>query len=98
MRIQMISLLLVGFVFTGLVAAQPPANPTSQQPASKPAQKPAASSPESLEALMAAALKSNADIQVAEAKLREAEANLNKARVTVMQQVAAAHSALQSAR
>jgi hypothetical protein len=95
---KMISALVSALLLASAALAQAPA-----RPAEKPntggggggaAPKAVAPDPNSLEAQMAAALKSNADIQVAEAKLREAEAGLNKARITVMQQVASAHAAL----
>jgi hypothetical protein len=99
---KMISALVSALLFASAALAQAPA-----KPAEKPntggggggaTPKAAAPDPNSLEAQMATALKSNADIQVAEAKLREAEAGLNKARITVMQQVAAAHAALHAAK
>jgi hypothetical protein len=58
------------------------------------------SAPSSLEDLLAKAVKQNPDILVAEVKLREAEAELNRTRLKVMQRVAAlyheiaAHQAL----
>src|SRR5262249_13508951 len=76
---------LIAVAGVGLAMAQPPAKTDS-----KPAPAPAKPDPNSLEAMLATALKSNPDIQVAEAKLREAEAGLNKARVQVLQQLVAA--------
>jgi hypothetical protein len=50
----------------------------------------------SLEAVLTDALKSNPDIRVAEAKVREAEAELNKIRLQVLQRVVALHQAVES--
>ena len=94
MRMKMISAAVVGLLMAGSAAAQPLAAPQPVKPAEQP--KPTAAN--SLDAHLAAAPKSNPDIQVAEAKVREAEAGLNKARVTVMQQVVAAHAALHAAK
>ncbi|MFL5339671.1 MAG: hypothetical protein ACJ8F7_05840 [Gemmataceae bacterium] len=87
---RIISLALAGLLLAGTALAQQ----TQPQP-TKPAAPPAA---DSLEAQIAAALKNNPDIKVAEAKVREAEAGLNKARVMVMQQVVAAHAAVHAAK
>src|SRR5438552_1436682 len=96
MRMKTISLTLIALVLTATATAQPPAS-NNKLPGGA-AGKPATAAPDSLEALIAAALKSNPDIQVAEAKVREAEAGLNKARITVMQQVASAQASLQAAK
>jgi hypothetical protein len=71
-----------------------------QGPAPQPVQKPAAAKPDpnSLDAMIAAALKSNADIVHAEAKVSEASAALNAARLKVMQSVVTAHGAIRSAK
>ncbi len=90
--------LLVGVAF-----AQP--NPDPQKPAqpAKPAegqknqQKPAPA-PDSLEALMADAMKLNPNIQAAETSLREAQSKLNKVRNEVLIDVASAHKVLTKAR
>ena len=82
---------LVALVGVGLAVAQPPAKPV---PMRVPA--PAKPDPNSLEAMLSVALKTNPDIQVAEAKLREAEAGLNKARVQVLQQLVTAKNAVDS--
>jgi hypothetical protein len=58
------------------------------------AEKPAAA--KSLADLLAEALKSNPDIRVAEAKLQEASAELERARLKVTQKVVAAYHALQT--
>src|SRR5437879_2727945 len=85
--IRLAALVALGGV--GLAMAQQPAKPDPKPAAAKP-------DPNSLEAMLATALKSNPDIQVAEAKLREAEAGLNKARVQVLQQLVAAKNAVDS--
>jgi hypothetical protein len=91
----MISLTMATVMLAARAAAQPAAGPEAQKSA---APKAIPADANSLDALLAAALKSNPDILVAEAKVREAEAGLNKARVTVMQQVVAAHGALDNAK
>jgi hypothetical protein len=76
---------LIAVAGVGLAMAQQPAKPVPAKP-----------DPNSLEAMLSVALKSNPDIQVAEAKLREAEAGLNKARVQVLQQLVTAKNAVDS--
>src|SRR5579859_4554747 len=87
---------LVSLVAVGLTMAQPPAGggalPAKPQPA------PAKPVPNSLEAMIAAALKHNPDITHAEAKVAEANAALNSARLKVMQSVATAQGSLEGAR
>src|SRR5260370_760137 len=77
---------LIALIAVGLAAAQPAGGGSGSAPNVIPlaAAKP---DPNSLEAMLAEALKHNPDIQVAEAKLHEAEAGLNKARVQVLQQL-----------
>src|SRR5260370_41214741 len=104
----MISATLFGLLLAASAVAQPPGNTGGgsglPQKAIPPGNtgggaglplKTTLPDPNSLEALMAAALKSNPDIQVSEAKVREAEAGLNKARITVMQLAAGGHGTLQ---
>jgi hypothetical protein len=50
----------------------------------------------SLEEMLAAALKYNPDIRIVEVKLRDDEAELNRARLRVMQKIIALHHALQA--
>lgn len=80
---------LVAVAGVGLATAQPPAK-------SDPKPAPAKPDPNSLEAAVAAALKNNPDIKHAEAKVNEANAGLNKARLQVMQSVVTAHSTLEA--
>jgi hypothetical protein len=70
----------------GWTPAQQPAGQGNSPP--KPEKKAAASS---LESLLARALKDNSDIRVAESRVREAEAQLNKTRMEVMQKVVKLH-------
>src|SRR5262245_61920500 len=81
----------------------------AQQPESKPGGaanpfggNPAAGTPApdklTLEELLARALKEHPDIRVAEAKLKEADAELSRARVVVAQKVISFHASLVSAR
>jgi len=58
--------------------------------------KPAAAT--TLEEMLARALKDNPDIRVGEAKVREAEAELNRTRLQVLQKVVALHHALEAQR
>lgn len=74
-------------------AQQPPAKP---QPGKAPEKsKPA---PDSLEGVIADAMKNNPDIRATEAKVREAQNNLNKVRSEVMVAVAAAREIVQNAK
>jgi hypothetical protein len=109
MRRKMVSVFAVAglLLMAGLMPAQQPAgqadisgsfgSPGGSGSPPKTEKKPAASS---LESLLAKALKDNSDIRVAESKVREAEAQLNKTRMEVMQKVVklyheiAAHKAL----
>jgi hypothetical protein len=75
---------------------QPPARPQPSQPGRAPDKaKPAA---DSLEGVIADAMKNNPDIRAAEAKVREAQNNLNKVRSEVMVAVAAAREIVQNAK
>src|SRR5438552_171969 len=87
---------LIALMAVGWVEAQPPAG--GNVVPVKPAPPPAKPDPNSLEAMIAAALKLNPDITHAEAKVTEANAALNKARLQVMQSVATAHGSLASAK
>src|SRR4051812_14153862 len=78
---------LVGLIAVGLAAGQ--SNPPPKQ-AVKP-------DPNSLEGMIAMALKNNPDILLAESKVTEATAALNQARSKVIQAVAMAHGARQVA-
>jgi hypothetical protein len=69
-------------------------NENPKQPDKKP--KPDKPEAKSLADLLAEALKNNPDLRVAEAKLREADAELNRTRLQVMQKVVAFHHALES--
>jgi len=69
----------------GLARAQQPGGPPPQK--GKAVEPPAKPAPLPLEDMLAKALKDNPDIRVAEAKLREAEAELNRTRLQVMQKV-----------
>jgi hypothetical protein len=59
--------------------------------------KPAKPAPGSLEDLLSQALKNNPDIRLAEAKVREAEAELNRARMLVAQKIVALQHSIQVA-
>jgi hypothetical protein len=83
----------------GIVLAQPPAkkDPDTKKdtPAAKEAPKPA---PGSLEDTLDKALRNSADIKAAEAKVRDAEAELNRVRQQVLTKVTALHADLNVAR
>jgi hypothetical protein len=77
----------------GLVLAQPPAK--KDAPAAKEASKPA---PGSLEDTLEKALRNSADIKAAEAKVRDAEAELNRVRQQVLTKATALHADLNLAK
>src|SRR5262249_49568033 len=64
----------------------------------KPTEKKAEPKKSALEEMLEQALRHNPDIQVAEAKLREAEAELNRTRLLVAQKVVALQANLDAAR
>jgi hypothetical protein len=76
-----------------LVVGQPPGGGTDKPKKAKPAE---AAAERSLEDVLGAALKSNPDIRVAEAKVREAEAELNRTRLQTTQKVVTLHRALEA--
>jgi hypothetical protein len=69
-----------------------------QQQSKDPPAKPAKPAPGSLEDLLSQALRNNPDIRVAEAKVREAEAELNRTRMLVAQKVVALRHSIDIAR
>jgi outer membrane protein TolC len=71
---------LLALLLGGAATADPPTDPKKPAPEKKPSQ---------LEELIAQALRDNPDIRVAEAKTREAEAELNRVRLQVIQKVVA---------
>lgn len=74
------------------LSAQPPAKPDQKKPAeSKPA-------PGSLEDVISQALRNSPEIHAAEAKVRSAEADLQKTRMEVLQKVTTAKFALDAAK
>lgn len=82
------AMMLAGGVYAQQQAPQPP-------PA---APKPAQPAPGSLEELLAQALKNNPDIRVADAKVREAEAELHRARLGVANKVATLYHSIEGLR
>jgi hypothetical protein len=84
--------ILVGFLAVGPVAFEAA---VSAQDAPAP---PAAAPIPSIEDMLAAALKFNPEIRMAEAKLRDDEAELNRNRLRIMQKVIALHHTLQANR
>ena len=100
MTVRRLFPLAVLLVVAGLVLAQPPAKTGNPEPkkdagASKEAPRPA---PGSLEDTLDKALRNSADIKSAEAKVREAEAELNRVRQQVLTRAASLHADLNLAR
>jgi hypothetical protein len=94
MNLRHIAPLAALLVAGGLLVGQPPAK---SEPSSKDASKgkePAKPTPGSLEDTLEKSLRSSADIKAAEAKVREAEAELNKVRHQVLTKATALHSDL----
>jgi hypothetical protein len=85
-----VAALLVGGV---ALAAQQPAAPQKPAPEKK-----AETPPNPLDDLIAQALRNNPDILVAEAKVRESEAELQRTRVTTAQKVASLQASIEIAR
>lgn len=83
-RYGLLTLLLGGALALG---QQPSVDPEGRGTGGQPAPKAAKPQPRSLEELLSQAMKNNPDIRVAEAKLREAEAELNRTRLQVIQKV-----------
>jgi hypothetical protein len=81
------------------LAQQQPAGDSKLQPTAGKETEPARKDREpTLEDLLAQALKDNPDIRVAEAKLHEADAELDRTRLQVMQKIVTLHADLQRAR
>src|SRR5262245_16162942 len=93
MTVRRLSALAALLVAAGLVVAQPA--PKKDVPAPKEPSKPA---PGSLEDTLDKALRNSADIKSAEAKVREAEAELNRVRQQVLTKATALYSDLNLAR
>ena len=72
------------------------ADSKTARPASAGADKPKQEKPATLDEMLAKALKDNPDIRVAESKVREAEAELNRVKLQVMQKVVALRHSLES--
>jgi hypothetical protein len=88
--VDLLALVLIGTGASVLCGQQP----ASQKPASTDKAAPAKSK---LEELLAQALKDNPDIRVAAAKYSEAEAELNRVRLQVLQKLLTVHRALENA-
>ena len=74
------------------------ADSKTARPASAGADKPKQEKPATLDEMLAKALKDNPDIRVAESKVREAEAELNRVRLQVTQKIVALQSNLEAER
>jgi len=88
-RLTALLVLLLGSVALGQSAAPPPKNPAEELVEKARKQLLEAKKPSALEELLAQALRDNPDVRVADAKVREAEAELNRARLLVIQKVVA---------
>lgn len=96
MRRPMVRLACLAALILGVAAvAQQPAGGKKEADDKKVEKNP---DPGSLDDLIAQALRDNPDIRVAEAKLREADAELNRARMTVAQKVASLYHSLEIAK
>jgi hypothetical protein len=84
-------------VVAGLVLAQPPAKTANPEPKSAPKEHPRPA-PGSLEDTLDKSLRNSADIKAAEAKVREAEAELNRVRQQVLTRATALHADLNLAK
>src|SRR4051794_8300619 len=94
---ELILSLIAGLTLLAGAVAQPKGD--EKKPDPKPAeQKKPAPAADSLEGLIADAMKHNPDVQSALAKVREAEANLNKVRSEVMVQLAAQREVVRNAK
>src|SRR6516164_866853 len=96
--VGIVAALLVGSPWTfGQTPAgdkpKPVSPPAKEAPAQPKAEKPVVPT---LEEMLTRALKDNPDVRVAEAKVREAEAELNRTRLQVTQKVIAVHKALEA--
>ncbi|HZU38659.1 MAG TPA: TolC family protein [Gemmataceae bacterium] len=100
MNSTMARLALGGLLLVGGVAwaqQQPKAQSTAPEKKAPPAETKKGEIPP-LDQMLAKALRNNPDIRVAEAKVREAEANLNQTRLQVAQKAVQLHHDLESAR
>ena len=84
------------FLSAGLAAAQPPTPAQPVQPQPQPSSPKEAPSKSKLEEMLEKALRDNPDVRLAAAKVTEAEAELSKARLTVVQKVAATYQAVEA--
>jgi hypothetical protein len=96
MRAIKLLILLAVLAAAGLVWGQPPADKAQGGPPLPPMAPPEEKL--SLEELLTAALKHSPDIQLAEAKLHEAEAELRKTRQLVLQRIIETHSNVEGQR
>jgi len=94
-RIRIARLACLGIVLTGASAFAQVDPDKKKEPPAKKAEKAAAPS---LDDLIAQALRSNPDIRVAEAKVREAEAELERTRLVTARKVAELHHSIDTAR
>src|SRR6266851_3115371 len=85
------------FIYAGLVCGE--TNPVKdEKPANPPTDKPAKTVEQmSLDELLTLALKNNPDLRVADAKVREAEAELNRVRLQVTQKLVTLRNSIQAA-
>lgn len=101
MKAKIVSLALMGLMMgSGFAPGQPPSSPRKATPP-----KPAPADPNkgasqtlTLEKMLTQALRNNPDVRIAQAKLREAEANLNQVQLQVAQKAVQLQQDLEAAR
>ena len=89
--VRVLAATLLALTF-GKAAGQAPPKPAPTQKAA-----PAEKTPSKLEELIAQALRENPDVRVAEAKLRESEAELNRVRLQAIQKVVSLQNTIEAA-
>src|SRR5262249_32221131 len=89
---------VVSLVASGLASAQATPQPGGSGSGSPPAKQPDTPPKITLEELLARVLKDNPDIRVAEARLREAEAELNRTQLLAAQKAITFHAAWEAAK
>jgi hypothetical protein len=99
MKRMVISLAVAGLLVSGGFAAAQTAPPAKTAPPKRAADNDwKKTAPPTLEQMLTKALHANPDIRIAQAKLHEAEANLNQAQLQVAQKVIQLHHDLEAAR
>ena len=98
MRTPAVNVIALALLLTGAALAWGQPGTESEPAKAPPASEKAAPAKSKLEEMLAQALKDNPDIRVAAAKLGEAEAELNRVRLGVMQKVVTLYHSMEMAR